>query len=83
MLISSAWPSAFGRFSTRVRCRRGYGQAVTSTAEHTQVVATARGMGDLVRDQAAESERLRTLAPAIVDEMWATGPMSARRGRWA
>ena len=34
-------------------------------------------MRDLVRSEAAESERLRTLTPAIVDEMWATGLMSS------
>jgi indole-3-acetate monooxygenase len=34
-------------------------------------------MRDLVRAEAAESERQRTLTPAIVDEMWATGLMSS------
>jgi alkylation response protein AidB-like acyl-CoA dehydrogenase len=34
-------------------------------------------MRDLVRAEAAESEKLRTLTPAIVDEMWASGLMSA------
>ncbi len=34
-------------------------------------------MRDLVRSEAAESERMRTLTPAIVDEMWASGLMSA------
>jgi alkylation response protein AidB-like acyl-CoA dehydrogenase len=34
-------------------------------------------MRDLVRAEAAESERIRTLTPAIVDEMWASGLMSA------
>ena len=49
---------------------------MTSTAEvGSQVVARARGMRDLVRAEAAESERLRTLTPAIVDEMWASGLM--------
>src|SRR5271156_2317921 len=41
------------------------------------VVDRARGMRDLVRAEAAESERLRSLSPQIVDEMWATGLMSA------
>jgi alkylation response protein AidB-like acyl-CoA dehydrogenase len=51
---------------------------MTSTAEvKNQVVARARGMRDLVRAEAAESERLRTLTPAIVDEMWASGLMSS------
>src|SRR5436305_13014906 len=34
-------------------------------------------MRDLVRAQAGESERIRTLTDAIVDEMWASGLMSA------
>jgi hypothetical protein len=34
-------------------------------------------MRDLVSAEAAESERLRTLSPAIVDEMWASGLMVA------
>ena len=42
-----------------------------------RVVDRARGMRDLVRAEAAESERLRTLTPAIVDEMWASGLMSS------
>lgn len=42
-----------------------------------QVVDRARGMRDLVRSEAGESERLRTLTPAIVDEMWASGLMSS------
>ena len=41
------------------------------------VVDRARGMRDLVSVEAAESERLRTLSPAIVDEMWACGLMVA------
>ena len=41
------------------------------------VVSLARGMRDLVQAEAAESERMRTLTPAIVDEMWASGLMSA------
>ena len=51
---------------------------MTSAAEvNGQVVALARGMRELVRAEAAESERSRTLTGAIVDEMWATGLMSA------
>jgi indole-3-acetate monooxygenase len=51
---------------------------MTSTADvKSQVVARARGMRDLVRAEAAESERARTLTPAIVDEMWASGLMSS------
>jgi indole-3-acetate monooxygenase len=34
-------------------------------------------MRDLVRSEAEESERLRTLTPAIVEEMWACGLMSS------
>lgn len=49
---------------------------MTSTiAEAT--VNRARSMRDLVSAEAAESERLRTLSPAIVTAMWDTGLMSA------
>ena len=51
---------------------------MTSTIEAAdRVVGLARGMRDLVQAEAAESERARTLTPAIVDRMWATGLMSA------
>src|ERR1700744_4875755 len=51
---------------------------MTSIADtDDRVVALARGMRDLVRAEAANSEQLRTLTPAIVDEMWASGLMSA------
>ncbi len=51
---------------------------MTSIAEAAdQVVGLARGMRELVRAEAAESERIRTLTPAIVDQMWASGLMSA------
>jgi alkylation response protein AidB-like acyl-CoA dehydrogenase len=51
---------------------------MTSTTDvGDEVVALARGMRDLVRAEAAESERMRTLTGAIVDEMWASGLMSA------
>jgi len=43
----------------------------------SQVLGLARGMRDLVAAKAAESEQLRTLSPAIVEEMWASGLMSA------
>jgi alkylation response protein AidB-like acyl-CoA dehydrogenase len=49
---------------------------MTSTLD-SEVVARARGMRELVQAEAAESERLRTLSPAIVEEMWATGLMSS------
>jgi indole-3-acetate monooxygenase len=42
-----------------------------------RVTGLARGMRDLVEAQAAESERNRTLAPAVVEQMWACGLMSA------
>ncbi|GAY16897.1 acyl-CoA dehydrogenase family protein [Mycobacterium sp. shizuoka-1] len=41
------------------------------------LVGLARGMRDLVVAHAGESERLRTIAPAVVQEMWASGLMSA------
>src|ERR1700760_1069435 len=47
------------------------------TGLRDRVVDRARGMRDLVRAEAAESERLRTLSAPIVDEMWASGLMSA------
>src|SRR5262245_315896 len=50
---------------------------MTSTAETSQVVAQARGMRELVQAEAPESERQRTLTPAIVDEMWASVLMSS------
>jgi alkylation response protein AidB-like acyl-CoA dehydrogenase len=42
-----------------------------------RVAELARGMRKLVRAEAAESERVRTLTAAIVDEMWASGLLSA------
>ncbi len=51
---------------------------MTSTAEvKSQVVERARSMRDLVQTEAAESERLRTLTPAIVEQMWTSGLMSS------
>jgi hypothetical protein len=51
---------------------------MTSMAEMSgQVVDSARRTRELVRAQAAESERMRTLTGAIVDEMWVSGLMSA------
>ncbi|TGD88334.1 acyl-CoA dehydrogenase [Mycolicibacterium sp. CH28] len=51
---------------------------MTSTVEAGhQLLGLARGMRDLVAAQAGESERVRTLTPAIVDEMWASGLMAA------
>ncbi len=49
---------------------------MTATSRE-RVADRAVRMRDLVRAEAAESERLRTLTPAIVDEMWACGLMSA------
>jgi alkylation response protein AidB-like acyl-CoA dehydrogenase len=51
---------------------------MTSTVEAPdQVVGLARGMRELVQEQAGESERSRTLSKPIVDQMWATGLMTA------
>lgn len=51
---------------------------MTSTVEATdRVSGLARGMRELVAAEAAESERMRTLTPAIVDAMWDTGLMTA------
>lgn len=41
------------------------------------LVDRARGLRDLVREQAATSERERTLSPEIVEAMWASGLMTA------
>lgn len=49
---------------------------MTSTID-AGVVGLAREMRDIVRAEAAESERMRTLTPAIVEAMWTTGLMSA------
>ena len=46
---------------------------MTSIAEAPdRVVGLARGMRELVAAEAAESERKRTLTPAIVEAMWAS-----------
>lgn len=51
---------------------------MTSTLETADRVAgLARGIRELVAAEAAESERLRTLSPPIVEAMWDTGLMSA------
>jgi alkylation response protein AidB-like acyl-CoA dehydrogenase len=42
-----------------------------------RVVDRAVGMREVVRAEAAESERLRTLSPAIVDQMWHSGLMTS------
>lgn len=66
-------------FGPELRLRINDGKKpMTSTAEvGDQVVGLARGMSELVRAEAGESERMRTLTRPIVDEMWATGLMSA------
>ncbi|WP_460353448.1 acyl-CoA dehydrogenase family protein [Mycobacterium sp. ZZG] len=43
----------------------------------TAVTERARGLRELVREQAAESERIRTMTPAVVDAMWSSGLMTA------
>ncbi|OBK19298.1 acyl-CoA dehydrogenase family protein [Mycobacterium asiaticum] len=48
-----------------------------TSVKSEQVVSLARGMRDLVRAEAAQSEQNRTLTHAIVDEMWASGLMTA------
>jgi alkylation response protein AidB-like acyl-CoA dehydrogenase len=47
------------------------------TEPRDRIIGLARGMCDLVRGRAAESESLRTLSPAVVDEMWASGLMTS------
>ena len=46
-------------------------------------VEKAHSLRDVVRDHAAESEQLRTLAPAVVDAMWGSGLMAAFNPREA
>lgn len=58
----------------------GVGDRVVSSAHAPAVsaaVSAARGMRDLVRAEAAESERQRTMTPAIVEAMWRSGLMQA------
>jgi len=50
--------------------------SMTDEVAHS-VVSLARGMRDLVRGEAAESERQRTLTKPVVDELWNTGLMQA------
>ncbi|AQT79994.1 acyl-CoA dehydrogenase [Mycolicibacterium litorale] len=51
---------------------------MTSTVDtEYRLVGLARGMRDLVTEQATESERQRTLTAAVVEEMWTSGLMSA------
>lgn len=51
---------------------------MTSTVKSSAtVIERARSMRDVVRAEATDSERLRTLTPTIVDEMWASGLMSS------
>lgn len=46
-------------------------------ATNERVVDRARRLRELVRSEAAESERLRTLTPAIVGAMWDSGLMTS------
>jgi alkylation response protein AidB-like acyl-CoA dehydrogenase len=51
---------------------------MTSIADtDDRVVALARGLREVVLAEAGECERIRTLTPAVVDEMWSSGLMSA------
>lgn len=50
---------------------------MTQTAVESSLLARATRMRDLVREHAPESERLRTLSPTIVEQMWDTGVMVA------
>ena len=50
---------------------------MTTQMQVADLVTTARGMRDLVRCEAAESERLRTMSAPIVEAMWDSGLMSA------
>lgn len=50
---------------------------MTTQMQVEDLVTTARGLRDLVRGEAAESERLRTMSGPIVQAMWDSGLMSA------
>ncbi|WP_099041242.1 acyl-CoA dehydrogenase family protein [Mycobacterium neglectum] len=51
---------------------------MTTTVEAAdRVVGLARGMRELVKAQAAESEQARTLTTEVVDALWASGLMTA------
>ena len=76
----------FGEFSSSsvVPRKRARVIRMTSIAQAPdQVVGLARGMRDLVKAEAAEAEKTRTLTPAVVQEMWASGLMSAFNPRQA
>lgn len=50
---------------------------MTTQMQVEDLVTTARGLRDLVRGEAAESERLRTMSAPIVEAMWDSGLMAA------
>ncbi len=49
----------------------------STTAVDNRVVNLARGMRDLVRAEAGEAERNRTLTPPVVAHLWQSGLMQA------
>lgn len=50
---------------------------MTAAPPRPALAETARTLRDMVRAEAAESERLRTLSPPLVDAMWSSGLMTA------
>lgn len=50
---------------------------MTTQMQVEDLETTARGLRDLVRGEAVESERLRTMSAPIVEAMWDSGLMSA------
>ncbi len=56
---------------------------MTSGVIDSAVVERARGLRDVVAAEAAESERLRTMSPTIVDALWSSGLMTAFNPREA
>ncbi len=56
---------------------------MTSSALGGQVVDRARGLRTVVGAEAAESERLRTMSPPIVDALWSSGLMTSFNPREA
>ncbi|MET0899898.1 MAG: acyl-CoA dehydrogenase family protein [Mycobacterium sp.] len=50
---------------------------MTATLQRVDLLDRVRGLRELVRAEAGESERLRTLSPPVVDALWDSGLMTA------
>ena len=56
---------------------------MTASVVGRDVIGLARGLRTVVGAEAAESERLRTMSPPIVEALWASGLMTAFNPREA